>query len=704
MQRPALLLLLVILTAGLVFGSGSHVCAKQHNYPKIDVDLQFGKGAYRYEEAIDVNVKVTNTSGETIWISKGFTSEDYTLEMWLKDLKRNRQLLARRDEPHDEFPDAPPVPSMLPEGQAGKPIRVVPCEPFRPGKENAIISSRPDLRAPYELGLPGEYKAQVQISAMTFKEPVRTFSDHEKRYFCNVDDYEWLGLLTSKERSFRVQPRTTKKASPNFAPVLASTKSNPTAPGNPHQGTDADMTIPDASTHAALDTDIVIDVSKAGKFIIVIMYVQGEEVYNGAHPSPGQAYPNTKKYPDNPNQQDYTLTYNDPAVDFDYCQHVDVQVRSYDVRKPHKMISFNFDFWTARNPSIDSDGDCIPNSVETNPNVGTDPDMLTLFVRPILEDGSQPRKYWGEFIQLFPFPPASDPIYNDYPNLITAGRAFIRPLIKAGIEVVVIGDSGNPYGPMQGETNFEYDPFTDTNSYKPPCDIMEIVYREDHEYCTYGYHNYGHIYFDDLEPSWKWDTKGYVRNQATQHYLDHRYFTPWIYDKPLYHYIWEGTYNAIQINEKPKVPAICDSINPISQQCGSNNELCPTKPIKQCWDFGDLTPTDPDNWSPMNRDRDEAVEFNDYITFSPNYGEITSVGPPWGADYDRKKVLIRTIVHEMGHALLAASEADHCADPNCIMYERTLDWELHDFGPGSCTHSQNEIKDIRKRIHNTLHQ
>jgi hypothetical protein len=104
---------------------------------------------------------------------------------------------------------------------------------------------------------------------------------------------------------------------------------------------------------------------------------------------------------------------------------------------------------------------------------------------------------------------------------------------------------------------------------------------------------------------------------------------------------------------------------------------------------------------------DGTVEFNE-ITFSKN-AEITTVGSI-GKKYSQNEVLKRTIVHEMGHALLAASDSDHCEDLQCIMYHSVADWELWDFGPPSstsrmCTHSPGGSKDIRAPgvVHNMVH-
>jgi hypothetical protein len=84
------------------------------------------------------------------------------------------------------------------------------------------------------------------------------------------------------------------------------------------------------------------------------------------------------------------------------------------------------------------------------------------------------------------------------------------------------------------------------------------------------------------------------------------------------------------------------------------------------------------------------------ITFDKTKA-ITSTGAT-GKGYDQDTVLKHTITHEMGHALLTASNSDHCNDPNCIMYGAAKDWEMHDF---SCSvHGPGGSQDIRTKIHN----
>ena len=185
----------MIVAAAVFLGSSAPALAKP---PAIQVDLKFDKRSYRYGEPIGVEIVVRNQSGEDLLISKGFSSMVYYLEMRVID-PAGRLLLARRDEPHNEFPDAPPLAFVLHEG---RPIRVASCEVF--GTKGINRSRTDDLRKHYALGLAGKYSAQVQLSAMTFKGKP-----------CDVNGYEWVGVLMSETKYFYVEGPSKMKTEAN---------------------------------------------------------------------------------------------------------------------------------------------------------------------------------------------------------------------------------------------------------------------------------------------------------------------------------------------------------------------------------------------------------------------------------------------------------------------------------------------------------
>ena len=405
----------------------------------------------------------------------------------------------------------------------------------------------------------------------------------------------------------------------------------------------------------------MIDTGSGLDLNTLVMKVEGSIVYDGSISSnPGTTVTG--------NQFNFTLTY-DPPVDFEYEQEVNITVDASDLGG-NPMIQENYSFITEPttgnpwDPEGDEDKDDIPNEAEQL--FGTNPDVKTLFVRPKKETGG----YWEGFRQLFPD--------------VRPGFADVPSFTHAGIEISVIGDPGNPYTPMR---NFNYDPAQDSNH--PPCDILEVVYRDGvnpvtglPSYCAAGNNNYGHTYFSSIGRTWYWDTKGYVPNDTgSLHYKQHRYFTPDIYPFAVDNYIAEGPY-----------PSILSGQGPMGTTC----------PFKQCYDTSLSSTMNLNADDPVSGHPDGTVEFNviafDYLK------KITFVGDI-GKEYSRDMLLRRIIAHEMGHAILAAAVNDHCSDTKCIMSGSSVDWEMHDFGPGDCAHSPGGTKDIRARgvIHNSIH-
>jgi hypothetical protein len=298
-----------------------------------------------------------------------------------------------------------------------------------------------------------------------------------------------------------------------------------------------------------------------------------------------------------------------------------------------------------------------PNGLLGNGTVGPDPTKRTLFVRPKQEIGLGQYQYWTGFIALFP---DSRPGFADIP-------AFTR----AGIEIMVVGDPNSPYAPMK---QFNYDPATDPNH--PPCDILEFIYKKPDAYCTAGSQNYGHTFFSSTGLAWSWDTKGYTPSTAGIH----GYKTPQIFPFPLDNYLKQGSYSSIAVGQPPGA-ILCTSTT-----CTSRSPM-------------NVNATDTLTGLP-----DGTVEFNP-IAFDST-GKIISIAEPLpSTGYDKNTVIRRTIAHELIHALLAGLDSDHCPDPNCLMYESMVSWELQSIGPGACVHRPGGSKDIRAYgiIHNSVH-
>lgn len=191
MRKSVFRFLLIIIGAGMFLGSSTFLWAQP---PDIHIDLSFDKTTYIYGEPVRVEVTVTNDTGKDILINQGFSSLDYYLEMRVID-PGERLLVVKRDEVHDEFPDAPPLGYIIHEGRL---IQVADCEELAVGWMRQ--SQTQDLRTHYDLDLPGNYSAQVQLSAMIFKGSI---GDP-----CDVNDYEWLGVLKSETEYFKLQGNT----------------------------------------------------------------------------------------------------------------------------------------------------------------------------------------------------------------------------------------------------------------------------------------------------------------------------------------------------------------------------------------------------------------------------------------------------------------------------------------------------------------
>jgi hypothetical protein len=187
MNRKSILSYVIIFGILVLLAGGAAAWAEP---PAINIDLVVDQDSFGSNEPIGVTVTVSNDTGQDLLISKGFSAKLYYLEMRVVD-PAGRFLLARRDEVHDEFPDAPPVPFLL---YQGKFIRTAACEVLQEGWSNTVRSE--NIRDYYEMGLPGYYSAQVQLSAMVFKgvpgDP------------CDINDYEWLGVLKSETQYFYV--------------------------------------------------------------------------------------------------------------------------------------------------------------------------------------------------------------------------------------------------------------------------------------------------------------------------------------------------------------------------------------------------------------------------------------------------------------------------------------------------------------------
>jgi hypothetical protein len=420
-------------------------------------------------------------------------------------------------------------------------------------------------------------------------------------------------------------------------------------------GPSIQMTLPaDGATNVAVNTNIVVHVTDGSSGVVrtsIVMKVKGVVVTPVISPTSSTS-------------SDYTLTY-DPPTDFANGLVVNVVVTASDGAGNSQTKSFSFIVVSQLNPGGDDDQDGIPNGVEAT--LGTNPNKKTLFVRPYKKT-STGLAYWSDFNTVL-FPPASP----------RPGFAEIPSFSNLGIEISVIGDPNHPYAQM---SNINYDPATD-NSH-PACDILELIYNAMNSDAVAelptDQANRGHTYFTGQ--TWTWDTKGKTPNiSSSAYYLKYKYHKPYAYAWPLDRYIAEGAYPKVGLNE-----SYIGTSN-----CGHS----------YCYDYSHCSPmnlNDGESVPPYTGLPDETVEMTNIVYDSS--GKITAIDPR-GESYDRDAVLKRTIVHEMGHAILGASSGDHCNEPQCILYHSTVGgWELLNFGGPACTHGQS----IPGGIHNAVHQ
>ena len=329
--------------------------------------------------------------------------------------------------------------------------------------------------------------------------------------------------------------------------------------------------------------------------------------------------------------------------------------------------------WSCGDPGTDNDCDGISNDKERE--FGTDPEKKTLFVRPVIDKRDGECHDWPAFRKLFPGSqdPQSKAIY--FP--------IIKPFEDAGIEIVAV------------DCGFKIPPDL-------PCSVMQIVSNDPGIYCAYGSHSEGHIYFaenattinengeEETLSTWSWDRKGYTPKSSKG--PKDQYYVPAVFPYPIRNYFSEGVYEVIREGAAPIYKDCYKDCNASNGDCSNPNWISPMN-----LDDSDPSPNPPFTKSPDHSRKDDTVEFNP-ISFDTN-GKITGSPLRGQSSYDYNSVLKRTIVHEMGHAILGADEADHCANPKCIMSKYTLDWELHGFGGPSggpnCEHQEGGRLDIR---------
>jgi hypothetical protein len=322
--------------------------------------------------------------------------------------------------------------------------------------------------------------------------------------------------------------------------------------------------------------------------------------------------------------------------------------------------------------------------------------MKTFYVWPTCEVSEGNYVYWEGFIKLF-----NDLYYQDNPGSpeLPEGKwlARIEPYEKAGIEVVVIGAPDCPYHPEDSHVMQII-----CKGLKGKCLTMNIDCRRGiNKYCEASNYNYGHTHF--MHGEWGHDTMGFTPGGSGQI----RYGTPWIFPFAVENLFTEGAYKNLAVGEKPLMIRKNQNCNE-GKPCYDPSEHCPNlnANLDYCYDFNHYFNEYPIGYSPFVKDGllsvcrrpDRTAQLGKY-TFS-NEGVIQTILEIEEDKYNRRQVLARVVVHEMGHALLnkivALPNNHHCNHRKCIMYEGFENFNLHDFGPGwrECQHEPGGLMDI----------
>ena len=202
-MRKSILSLMTILGVGVLIGFSGVSWAQQSS--PISIEVNFDKDYYDYGEPIGVDVVVRNISGEDLYVSKGFSSKQFYLEMRVID-PGGRLLLPKRSETRTEFPDAPAASVIL--NSSGTAVQVAECEVFPASGPGSVITQPiANLSDYYETKFSGSYYAEVQVTPMVFKQ---SELGPGNPCYGNIKDYESLEVIKSEPKQIYTQGTTTE--------------------------------------------------------------------------------------------------------------------------------------------------------------------------------------------------------------------------------------------------------------------------------------------------------------------------------------------------------------------------------------------------------------------------------------------------------------------------------------------------------------
>jgi hypothetical protein len=202
-MKQSILTLIFIFGVSMFTGFSGLSWAQQST--PISIEVNFDKDYYDYGEPIGVEVVVRNISGEDLYVTKGFSSKKFYLEMRVID-PAGRLLLPKRNEPRTEFPDAPAAPVIL--NSSGKAVQVAECEVFPASGPGSVITQQiANLSDYYETKFSGSYYAEVQVTPMIFK---RSELEPGNPCYGDIKNYKSLELVKSEPKQIYTQGTTTE--------------------------------------------------------------------------------------------------------------------------------------------------------------------------------------------------------------------------------------------------------------------------------------------------------------------------------------------------------------------------------------------------------------------------------------------------------------------------------------------------------------
>lgn len=195
MKRNPFTILLTLLGLALIIAATAEGQA-----PALRTDLLFDNAYYGYGKPIGATVTVSSDAAEDILITEGFSEKDYYFYLRITDPSGKIVASKASGAAAGIYHPYGPLPVIL---YNGRHIETGFCEALPPGWTRS--SRADDLRAYYDFSLPGNYAAEVLISAATYKQAP-----------CDVNDRAWQGAVRSQMKFIYVEGATEVEIIPQY--------------------------------------------------------------------------------------------------------------------------------------------------------------------------------------------------------------------------------------------------------------------------------------------------------------------------------------------------------------------------------------------------------------------------------------------------------------------------------------------------------